>query len=291
MRRRPFAAEEALRVESAPPVFENLACGLIGVRCRKGKRMADSKRLVLDRSLSSDVAALLTDIERQYGCEVVFQPLKDASPIYGGNCTVTQEGTPLIEINVQHPLWEEAVVHELQHLRLRKEQYPFFHLENRVGSSLRLPNLYRMMFEVYEPVLHHVFNPAIRAMGRNPAALFNAMFRENLKPGDMEKNTNRLAWPLVYHRILLECDEPEVREALRQRCEGLGWGEAIERAKRMAAEVKALNEPTPQKAVDTFVRNANIAFEGDFLFALEGIEPVQKGLHTEQKATISVSEG
>lgn len=253
--------------------------------------MADSKRLVLGRPLSSDVAALLTDIERQYGCEVVFQPSKDTSPFHGGNCTVTQEGTPLVEINAQHALWEDVVAHELQHLRLRREQYPFFELENRVSYFWQPGNLKRLLYGVYEPVLHHVFNPAIRAMGRNPFATFNAMFRENLKPGDMEKNTNRLAWPLVYHRILLECDEPEVREALRQRCEGLGWGEAIERAKRMAAEVKALNEPTPQKAVDTFVRNANIAFEGDFLFALEGIEPVQKGPHTEQKATISVSEG
>lgn len=241
--------------------------------------------------MAADVSALLTDIERQYGCVVVFKPSKDTTPFLGGTCTVTPDGTPTIEINGHNGLWEEAVVHELQHLRLRKEQYPFFHLENRVGSSLRLPNLYRMMFEIYEPVLHHVFNPAIRAMGRNPASLFNAMFRENLKPGEMEKNTNQLAWPLVYHRILLECDVREVQEALQQRCEGLGWGEAIEQAKRMAAEVEALTEPTPQKAVDTFVRNANIAFEGEFLFALEGIEPVQKGPHTEQKATISVSEG
>ena len=87
----------------------------------------------------------------------------------------------------------------------------------------------------------------------------------------------------------LECDEPEVREALRVRCEGLGWGEAIGRAKCRAAEVEALTDPTPQRAADTFVRNANIAFEGEFLFALEGIERVHKGKQTEQKVTISVA--
>jgi len=252
--------------------------------------MADSERLVLGRSLTGDVAALLTDIEKMYGCEVVFKPTADASPFLGGTCTFTPDGTPTIEINGHNGLWEEVVVHELQHLRLRKGQYPSFELENRVSPFWKPGILRNMLYEVYEPVLHHVFNPAIRAMGRNPAALFNAMFRRNLEPGEMEKNTNRMAWALVYHRILLECDEPEVREALRVRCEGLGWGEAIERAKRMAAEVKALTEPTPQQAADKFVRNANIAFEDEYQFALVGIEPVQKGPHTEQKATISVSE-
>jgi hypothetical protein len=250
--------------------------------------MADSERKVLDRPLSPDVAALLTDIERSYGCEVVFKPSGDTSPFLGGSCTVTVEGIPEITINERNELWEDVVVHELQHLRLRKEQYPWFYLKNPLEAPLNLRNLYGLMFEVYEPVLHHVFNPAIRAMGRNPAALFNAMFKKNLEPGEMEKNTLQQAWPLVYFRILLECDDPEIREALRLRCEGLGWGEAIDRARQMAAQVEALTEPTPERAIHTFVRCANIAFEGTFEFSVAGFEEVQKGPQTEQKATINV---
>lgn len=251
--------------------------------------MADSKRSVLGREVAADVAALLTGIEQTYGCGVVFKPWGFITPFHGGTCTVGPDGTPVIEINESNEMWEEAVVHELQHLRLRKEQYPWFYLEDRVGPALNLRNLYPMMFEVYEPVLHHVFNPAIRAMGRNPAALFNAMFKKNLEPGEMEQNSLEMAWPLVYSRILLECDDSEVQEALRLRCERLGWGRAIEGAKRMAAEVKALTEPTPEKAVETFVRSANIGFEGTFHFGVVGIEKVQKGPQTEQKVTISVS--
>jgi hypothetical protein len=250
--------------------------------------MPNAERTVLGRPVAGDVAALLLAIERIYGYEVVFKPSTDTSPLLGGTCTVTPEGTPEITINERNKLWEEAVVHELQHLRLRKEQYPFFELENRVSSFWNPSNLKRMLFEVYEPVLHHVFNPAIRGMGRNPADLFNAMFKKNLEPGEMEKNTLEQAWPLVYFRILLECDDPGVREALRLRCEGLGWGQAIERAKRMAAQVEALTEPTPEKAVETFVRCANIAFEGVFEFGLVGIEKVQKGPQIEQKVRISV---
>ncbi len=251
--------------------------------------MADLKRSVLGREVAVDVSALLTDIERQYGCEVVFKPSADTSPYLGGTCTVTPEGIPEITINEQNVLWEEAVVHELQHLRLRKEQYPFFELENRVSPFWKPGNLRNMLYGVYEPILHHVFNPAIRAMGRNPAVLFNAMFRKCLEPGEMEQNTNKLAWPLVYFRILLECDDHGVREALRLRCEGLGWGEAIERAKLMVAQVKALTEPTPEKAAETFVRCANIAFEEEFEFSLVGFQKVQKGPQSEQKVTISVS--
>ena len=251
--------------------------------------MANSERSVLGRPVSTDVAALLTDIEQQYGCEVVFKSSSDTTPYLGGTCTVAPDGMPIIEINERHELWEEAVVHELHHLLLRKEQYPFFHLENRVGSMLRLNNLYRMMFEVYEPILHHVFNPSIRRMGRNPAALFDAMFRKNLEPGELEQNKVDLAWPLVYFRVLLECNEPEVREALRVRCEGLGWKAAMERAKSMVAVVEALKEPTPGKAVDALIQCANFAFEDVYHFAFVGLDKVQKGNQTEQKVTISVA--
>jgi hypothetical protein len=251
--------------------------------------MTISERSVLGRTLSADVAALLTDIERRYGCEIVFKPSDDTSPFLGGTCTVTPEGVPEITINERNELWEEAVVHELQHLRLRKEQYPFFELENQISPFWKPGNLRNMLYGVYEPILHHVFNPAIKRMDRNPAALFNAMFRKNLEPGDIEKNTLEQAWPLVYFRILLECDDSSVRESLRLRCEGLGWGRAIERAKQMVAQVEALTEPTPEKAAETFVRCANIAFEGIFEFGVVGLEKVQKGLQTEQKVTISVA--
>jgi hypothetical protein len=250
--------------------------------------MADSERSVLGRSVRADVAALLINIERSYGCEVVFKPSNDRSPFLGGTCTVTSDGIPEITINELNELWEEAVVHELQHLRLRKEQYPFFELENWVSPFWKPGNLKRMLLEVYEPILHHIFNTAIRAMGRNPAALFNAMFRSNLEPGEIEKTALQLAWPLVYFRILLECDDPGVRESLRVRCEGLGWGQAIERAKKMVAQVEALTEPTPENVAETFVRCANIAFEGAFEFGVVGFEKVQKGPQTEQKVKISV---
>lgn len=250
--------------------------------------MLEAERNVLGRPLSADVASLLTGIERSYGCKVEFEPSPETSPLLGGTCTVTPEGIPKITINEQNELWEDAVVHELQHLRLRREKYPFFMLENRVGPFWNPANLKRMLFEVYEPILHHVFNPAIRAMGRNPAALFNAMFRRNLEPGEMEKNSLEQAWPLVYSRILLECGDHSIREALRLRCERLGWGQAIERAKQMAAQVEALTDPTPERAAETFVRCSNIAFEGVFVFGLVGFEWVQKGPQTEQKVTISV---
>jgi hypothetical protein len=251
--------------------------------------MANSERSVLGRPVSADVAVLLTNIERQYRCEVGFKPSKDTSLYLGGTCTVTPEGNPEITINEKNALWEDVVVHELHHLRLRKEQYPFFELDNRISQFWKPGKLTNMLFEVYEPILHHVFNPAIRAMGRNPALLFNTMFRKNLESGDIEKNKLDLAWPLVYFRILLECDDLGVREALKLRCDGLGWGQAIERAKQMAAHVEALTEPTPEKAAETFVRCAKIAFEGEFEFGLIGFEKVQKGLQAEQKVKISVA--
>lgn len=116
-------------------------------------------------------------------------------------------------------------MHELQHLVLRKKGYPSFEFEDGAGTGLNVTNPYLLLRELYDPILHRVFNPAIRQMGRNPAHLFNPMFTKNLEPRNMEQNKCEIALPVIYARILLECDDPNVQERLRERCERLGWGE------------------------------------------------------------------
>lgn len=254
--------------------------------------MPQPDRLVLGKTLAGDVAALLNAVEGMYGRSVVFTPWENATIYEGGNCIVQDDGTPGIQINLQHPLWEDAVVHELHHLILRKKQYPSFSLKNDVGSGLKqwhLENIRQMFFELYEPILHHVFNPMIRGMGRNPAVLFNAMYDKYLEPEEVESNTEPLAWPLVYFRILLECDKPEVREQLRHRCEKLGWGEAMVKAESIVAKINGMTEPTPVKAVEVLIHCVNIVFEGVYRLSVIELIDVHKGPQVEKRVRISVS--
>ena len=249
-------------------------------------------RTVLGRPISNDVAALLDTLEQEYGCDITFSDLENSDIYKGGCCTVHLDGTPSIAINMQHPFWEDVIVHELHHLRLRKLLYPFFSLKNDVGSDLKksdLELLRQLFFELYEPVLHYVFNPDIRAMGREPAVVFNPMFKQNLKLGEIEKNTLEMAWPLVYLRILLECSESDVQEQLQERCESLGWTEAMKTAKRIVCEFKSLEMTTPEKAVDVLIRSANIAFEQVYSFSVIEWVDVSKGPQLETKVRISVS--
>jgi hypothetical protein len=252
--------------------------------------MATAGRCVLDRPLASDSSKLLNDVEQMYGCPVDFKAWERATISEGGNCTVDEDGTPQITINLDHPRWEDAVVHELQHLVLRKRLYPFFWLQNDVGIGLPMKALHQSFFELYEPILHFVFNPAIQRMGRKPANLFNPMFRQNLEPGEMEKHEVDIAWPLFYARVLLECDEPDLRERLRERCERLGWGKAMKKAEWIAAKIKAMGAaPSPQTVVQVLVDCANFVFEGIYEFSAVEIVEVRKGAQVEQKVIISVS--
>jgi hypothetical protein len=251
--------------------------------------MDTPQRLMLGRPLEADVLRLLTEVERMYGCEVSFEPWEEATIFEGGSCTVREDCTPVITINLNHPRLQDAVVHELRHLLLRKQGYPFFALKNDVGERLDLGNLRQLFFELYEPILHHVFNPAIRDMGRNPADLFDPMFRQNLEPGEMEQNESDIAWPLIYARILLECGDPDVKEQLREICERLGWEQAMDKARRITEEIRAMTEPTPQLFVDVVIKCANIAFAGIYRFSVIELTNVQKGHQIENKLRIRVS--
>jgi hypothetical protein len=273
--------------------FRDELSDLNGILRRPNKgtlSMATSGRLMLGRTLGPEVAQLLDDVEQMYGGPVVFKAWEGATISEGGNCTVDEDGVPEVTINLNHPQWEDAVVHELQHLILRKKQYPFFWLQNDVGMGFNMKAMHQSFFELYEPILHFVFNPAIRRMGRNPADLFNPMFRQSLEPKQMEKNIVNIAWPLIYARILLECDEPDLREQLRERCERLGWSKAMEKAKRIAAKVEAMEEePSPQTVVQVLIDCANFVFEGIYEFSAVEMVEVRKGDQVEQKVIISVS--
>src|SRR3954454_16536778 len=103
--------------------------------------MPKPERSVLGRPLANDAAELLEEVEKMYGCAVVFKPWEKATICDGGDCIVQDNGTPEFKINLAHPLWEDTVVHELRHLVLRKMQYPSFSLKNDVGSALKQHHL------------------------------------------------------------------------------------------------------------------------------------------------------
>jgi hypothetical protein len=60
--------------------------------------MGASGRFVVGRPLASDASNLLDEVEKMYGCAVIFMPWRRATSFDGGKCTVDKDGTPLIRM-------------------------------------------------------------------------------------------------------------------------------------------------------------------------------------------------
>ena len=96
--------------------------------------MPTPERSVLGRLWRTTLRNCLRKSRRCMDVPSSFKPWEKATICDGGDCIVQDNGTPEFKINLAHPLWEDAVVHELRHLVLRKMQYPSFSLKNDVGA-------------------------------------------------------------------------------------------------------------------------------------------------------------
>lgn len=114
-------------------------------------------------NLRPEAARLLNDVEELYGT-----PIREVVEDLGGNLgdtTVLGNGTPEIRIDPDTGRSEQNIVHELFHLKLRKEGFPELAFEFPPGTVIsenerRWANWNNTI--VREPLQHRLFYPLMR---------------------------------------------------------------------------------------------------------------------------------
>jgi hypothetical protein len=238
---------------------------------------------------------LLKEIEDAYG-KVVKEEIINTDQFYGLS-DVLPDGTPRVRLSPKGK-FEESLIHELMHLKLRTQGFPgeisweYDYSTQYLKSDEGQEFLHFMSFYVKDPIEHSVFNPQIKAMGFRPDPEIVEEFRDAIR-NDRYANPN-LSQPLPalavrYFIAMTLPDEAELKVDVKKWYAKRGWIKAAEMGDQMAEVVRQMHPNTPDQEMQAFVKCANIMTKGHLRFELDGWINDRRGVFDQRDPVVMIS--
>ncbi len=251
------------------------------------------ERTLFGISLRPEAARLLDEVEELYGV-----PVKEEIEDLGGNLgdtTVLQDGTPEIRIDSKSGRSEQNIVHELFHLKLRKEGFPELVFEFPPGTVIRDSERRWANWNnsiVREPLQHRLFYPLLRQMGLVPDEGLKVGFDDLVRKGEYSGVVPENAFAVHtgnYLRALLETDDQEFLDRLTDWFEKKGWHDSISAAEDLKEMIHQRDPRTPEEEINTLVEVLNRLYPNMARLAVKGWSEERRGDHTQRLVTIKIS--
>lgn len=251
---------------------------------------ASPKQQQFGIELSPPARRLLAEVERYYGQQVREEVAMDWDSAQLGYSFVTDDGTPVIQINNTLGRKEEIIVHELFHLKLRARG---FYVVNFNFSSMVLRYRYAsycmlMLKLLHAPIEHSIFYPEMRKAGFDPSATLKNDFKRERESGSLDNLQAGTIRALMYFRAMIEFDNPKLLSELTEFYRNKGWNDSIEIGKRLAQFVLKAKPHTPDEEIKVFLQCLNYILEGKARFVFSRVENRTLGRFTQRIAMIEV---
>jgi hypothetical protein len=215
-------------------------------------------------TLSKPSSALLDEVERAYSSPVKEQLNQNLPPGVLAASGIEPLGGPFISIGNSITPDESTIVHELFHLKLHVEKYPYQVLWD---SSLlpgddgrRYERLKRLLYQfVLDPLTHRVFYGRMRAMGLDPATNQRAFVEKLLEEYRQRKAdwtpSGRVA---TYFMFVSELSgDSALIKRIDEWYRAQGWSAELATAKAMIDIAAASDVGTGDQLIETFTRCVN----------------------------------
>lgn len=251
------------------------------------------ERTLFSIDLRPEAANLLNEVEKLYGT-----PVREVIEGLGGNLgdtTVLSDGAPEIRIDPNSGRSEQTIVHELFHLKLRKEGFPELVFEFPPGTVIgenerRWANWNNTI--VREPLQHRIFYPLMRQMGLVPDEGLRAGFNDLVRKGEYTGVVPENAFAVhtgQYLRALLETEDEEFLDRFTSWFEEKGWQDSIRAARELKEMIDQRDPRTPEEEINTLVEVLNRLYRNTARLAVKGWSEEQRGNHTQRLVTIKIS--
>lgn len=237
-----------------------------------------SKRTLGGLELRDLAAELLLEVESIYGRSVrVREAAQDevyAETQLRAAATVTSNGDPEIITYPGYPLSEEAIVHELFHLKGPLPTTKFsFQLDPNLNLDFQV--LDQLRNTLVDPIEHQLFFPKMREMGLAPEERMRTHLAHVLSGADLAEVPQLLAkWyrPLYYFGVALEIGSAVPIGRLRRYYTKRSWDRDLHIGKRMVDAVKDTRGDLDSILIGV-IKCLNIFYEGRASFELASITP------------------
>lgn len=254
---------------------------------------AQIERELFGIHLPAKALELLSEVEQTYGRPVREEWLP-AEVAMSGNSKVTDDGTPVVQINPSHGKTTDVIVHELYHFKLRTRGFPVIQwlFPRQMETAENIGAFHQLREQMYDPILHHLFYSEVReAIGIDPGETFQRRTREGLSDHSYIAAVSRMdrgAAALYYFKLRIEIDDQALLNRIRELFQAEGKEEGIRLGERLAGVVKSARHSTPAEVIRVLIECLNIFYEGQLHFEERTWTSRQLGRHTQKIANIEV---
>ena len=220
----------------------------------------ECKKLLGPVCLQGESSALLEEVEKLHGKRVQLQ---NTTKHDVGNSRTEPDGTPILQLNPSiysksELRQEAAVVHELFHLKMKANGYPFVGFEPTALYEANAAFFDEMNLLVFSTIEHMIFYPQMRKMGLDPSTEFEEYFLQLDQRGDGPTPPNDRQRAVFFMKAALEFTDRKLVEKLEQWYETHQWSKALAAGKDLAKTVTNSQLSSPDDEIHIFVRCMNI---------------------------------
>jgi hypothetical protein len=227
--------------------------------------------------LPPKILTLWNEVAEGYGKPIQEREIRLSETRNYGYSDIEDDGTPFIALSQRGHSIEE-VVHELMHLKLRLEGYPFqiywtYHCrQHKVWQEWLSGNL-------KDVIEHWVFYPRVLALGIQPdpeaSKDIERAVQEDRWPGGDTLTRQELA--VFYFRAFTLPSNAEVCDKISAWYKAKGWTEAMALGDQMLQILTTIRPRNANEEVTTFLQCANVLFKGEIDFRDKGWTDLSMG--------------
>ena len=259
--------------------------------CLDAQETRKTRDLLFGIPLSGEAKALLVEVEAIFDKQVREEWLDEKDGM-SGNSEVDSDGTPAIRINPAQGRKLDVIVHELYHFKLRAQGYPalVWSFPKNMDTEATQAAIKQLTEQLYDPILHYIFYPEVRAWGINPGEAFEERIKQALQDNSLAAlfTSDQKAVRLFYYKIRLEVNDSALIHRIEDVLVRKQKQPGIEFGKRLSQIVINANPGSPEASIKPLVACLNILYEGEFHFNENPWISRQLGNHTQPGAIIAI---
>jgi hypothetical protein len=228
-------------------------------------------------SLPPKVLALWDEVSAGYGKTIREETMDFSVSRSYGFSDVDENGTPFIRLS-EPGRSKENIAHELMHLKLRLEGYPFA-IGWTGGCTRHVMIRDWLRANLKDPIEHWIFYPRIRALGITPDPELKRDIAQAIQRGSFAWGNNLTTWELAtfYFRALTLPKNGRLRRKMLAWYRRKGWTQAMQLGDQMFGILTDVRPSTPDEEMTVFLRCANTLFKDEISFRGNGWTTLTRG--------------
>jgi hypothetical protein len=234
------------------------------------------KRKPFSLDLSSHTLKLWSEMEQYYGQPIQERALEFTTGGYGQS-GIDDDGTPWISLSPPGR-FEENVIHELMHLKLKSQGFPAVYF---ASSSVSPEFLGWATLTIKDSIEHWIFYPEIRKMGFKPDPEMAVDLRDAINhdrfQADLPPESAHHALAIYYFEAMLLIDDECLKKDTTEWYRRKEWVSEMKLGQAMANIVLERRPDTPEEETSTFVDCLNLLLDGKVAFDKGSWSNLQRG--------------